>query len=171
MNETTIIIDVCNSEWYKDQAFANVTDKETTQYIFHLNVANSNAVWGGRDGSQGHAVLLNVEKCGARWAHSGARNSGSRSTSKGDGAKVCEGNEAVAFLEVLYNPLGVLQTECGHWCERLGDGLAGGHVLDDRSAGLGGGSGDCEFDHITGRDGDATEIDSGSGEPLVPSYS
>lgn len=50
----------------------------------------------------------------------------------------------------------------------MGDGLAGGQVLDGGGAGLEGGGDDRGLDRVTGGDGDTGEVDRGVGVPLIP---
>ena len=106
-----------------------------------------------------HQVRTSKEKGTCEWTHG-----------EGDGAPVGEGNERVALLVILNDPLSVLFAKSRGGGKRLGNGNTGGHVLDDCRARLGGLGSDGELDLVTSLDGDAGEVVGVVGVPLVPSW-
>lgn len=134
-----------------------------------LNVTDSDGGGCGRDRGQNLVALLNVDGRCARTVGTDSAGGGSRlGVGERNGAEIGEGDERVAFLVVLYDPLGVRLAERSRGGERLGDRLALGHVLDDGAAGLGAGSRDGESDNVACAERDAREVVGVVRIPLVP---
>ena len=150
-----------------------------------LNISHYDLRPADASGGQDLVVLLNVDDRRARGGYDRARVLGRGGTTErgelctflredrdlrreGDGAKVGEGDERAALLVVLDDPLRVLLAQRRAGRDRLGHGLALGHVLDDCRARRGAARGDRELDGIAARERDAREVVRVVGVPLVP---
>ena len=109
--------------------------------------------------------LLNINDGGTR--RGVARGTG---IIKSHSAKVCKGNEAVAFFKVFDNPLSILLAKGISGSEVHGDGLASGQILNGCHTGRRRISHDSGLDSVTGTDVDAGEIVGIVRVPLVPGF-
>lgn len=105
----------------------------------------------------------------------GKTNGGSgldgRSTGEGNATEVGKGDEGVALLVILNNPLGIVLAEvCPNITgESVGNGGTLGNVLNDGGSGSFGGGGNGDLDGVTSRDGDTGEVIGVGWVPLIPS--
>lgn len=115
------------------------------------------------------AALFDLKECGWGGGEGFTRVGGSRSGTESYGSKVTERNKAVAFLEVLNNPFGVLSFQGSlkndlvlitAWGERsstygavgsfrgYSGTLACADILDNDSSGRGASRSNRDFDHV-----------------------
>ena len=122
----------------------------------------------GRAGRDDGVVLLNVEDAGAANGDGLAGARGRDGVGELDLAKVDEGDERLAVLEVLDDPLGVRLAQRGRLAgEGLRDRLARRLVLDDGGAVGGRGRRHDHGDGVAGVDGDVGKRARRGRPPLV----
>jgi hypothetical protein len=141
----------------------------TAARIYCLDITDSDGRARGRDTRECLAVLLDVDDVRAAGAGR-ARGSLRGRAGEGDGAKVGEGHERGALLEVLDDPLSVLLAERRRGRDLLRDGLALRVVGDHGRAGRGARRGDGERDGVAGAEADTGEVVGVVGVPLVPGW-
>lgn len=131
-------------------------------------VRNRDGVRRDRAGGEHLAALFDVDERRARRADGRAAARRRRRAGEGDGAKVGEGDERAAGLEVLDDPLRVVLAERRLARERVRHGLALRLVRDRRRAAGLRGRCDGHGDGVARGEGDTGEVVRVVGVPLVP---